>query len=85
MRDGQSLQHGGQGLLLEHHQRHLPARLLQSDADVNQSPPNAGMPSTSRARRDMVDKPKEKQKKAPCGKPVKSRLGRKGLGFGKWT
>ena len=63
MRDGQSLQHGGQGLLLEHHQRHLPARRLQTDADVNQSPPNAGMPSTSRARRDMVDKPKEKQKK----------------------
>ena len=60
VRDGQSLQHGGQGLLLEHHQRHLPARRLQSDADVNQSPPNAGTPSTSRARRDMVDKPREK-------------------------
>ena len=27
----------------------------------------------------VVGKPREKQKKAPCGKPVKSRLGRKGL------
>ena len=69
MRDGQSLQHGGQSFLLEHHQRHLPARRLQSDVYINQTPSI------------VVGKPRERQKKPLAANQSSQGWTARGLGW----